>query len=110
MIKVRLFLNAEGRIAGYSVSGHSGMAEYGKDIVCAGVSVLAQTALLGLLEQLHAAVDYRVESGDMEVALRDAPDDATENLLQTMLLGLRQIAAQAPEAVSISEQRDSARR
>lgn len=31
-----------------SIKGHANSNEYGKDIVCAGVSAVVQTALLGL--------------------------------------------------------------
>ena len=37
MTKVEIF-NHDGRINGFSVSGHSGYAEEGSDIVCAAVS------------------------------------------------------------------------
>ena len=37
MIKAE-FYDREGRITGFSVSGHSGYAEAGADIVCASVS------------------------------------------------------------------------
>ena len=37
MTKVEIF-NHDGRIHGFSVSGHSGYAEEGSDIVCAAVS------------------------------------------------------------------------
>ena len=38
MIKVKIFFQPDGRISGFDVSGHSGTAAEGEDIVCAGVS------------------------------------------------------------------------
>ena len=37
--------------------------------------------------------------------LEDAPDDLTEAILETALLGVREIAKKAPQAVRISESR-----
>lgn len=105
MIKINIFSEADGKIQGFSVSGHSGTADYGQDIVCAGVSSLAQTALLGVGEHLHRAMDYSVASGELRMMLKDKPDDLTESILQTMLLGLKEIAKVSPEAVKIQMQR-----
>ena len=90
-------------MTGFSVKGHSGTAERGADIVCAGVSSLAQTALLGLMKHLKVEVMYRVTGGDMKVSLKDAPTELTEAVLQTMRLGLGEIAGQYPQAVKIRE-------
>ena len=105
MIKVRIFKEPTDRIVGFEVAGHSGTAEHGQDIVCAGVSSLTQTALLGLGEHLHRDLDYSVASGELKMRLKGAPDELTEAILQTMLLGLMEIEKLSPEAVRILEQR-----
>lgn len=92
---------ADGKASGFTVTGHSGTAERGRDIVCAGVSALTQTALLGIMEYLHREVDYDVASGKLSVRLKSAPDDLTEAILQSMLLGLTEIQKLSPEAVHI---------
>ena len=106
MIKVLISRNSDGKISGFKVSGHSGTAERGFDIVCAGVSSLAQTALLGIGEYLHRKVDYSVASGKLEMRLESAPDDLTEAILQTMLLGMNEIEKVSPKAVHISEKQE----
>ena len=102
MIEIRTFSQADGKISGFSVTGHSGTAERGQDIVCAGVSSLTQTALLGIMEYLHREVDYDIASGKLTVRLQSAPDDLTEAIMQSMLLGLMEIQKLSPEAVRIS--------
>ena len=104
MIEIRFNLRGEG-LCGFSVKGHSGTAKRGEDIVCAGVSSLTQTALLGLLEVVKADVSYNVTKGKMEVELKKPPDVLTETVLQTMRLGLREISKQYPQAVKIVEQK-----
>ena len=101
MIEIRVFSESDGKITGFSVTGHSGTAERGQDIVCAGVSSLTQTALLGIMEYLHREVDYDVASGKLLVKLRCVPGDLTEAILQSMLLGLMEIQKLSPEAVRI---------
>lgn len=96
-------MDQEKRISGFRVTGHSGTAERGRDIVCAGVSSLAQTALLGIEKHLCREVDCSVARGKLSMRLRGAPDELTEAILKTMLLGLREIEKISPEAVRIQE-------
>ena len=65
MIDIQIFRDAEGHICGYSVAGHRG--KHGSSIVCAGISVLAQSALKGIGEHLSRSVDFHVESGDLRI-------------------------------------------
>lgn len=101
MIEIRVLSQADGKVSGFTVTGHSGTAERGQDIVCAGVSALTQTALLGMMEYLHREVDYDIASGKLSVRLKGVPDDLTEAILQSMLLGLAEIQKLSPEAVRI---------
>ena len=105
MIKIKIFRQSDGKISGFSVTGHAGTAEYGQDIVCAAVSALAQTALLGVGKHLHRKLEYKVASGDLYMKLKDEPDDLTEAILETMILGFLEIENINPQSVRISEHR-----
>jgi len=48
------------------ISGHSGYAEAGKDIVCAGISALAWT-LAGALQKIEALEWLEEKDGDMAI-------------------------------------------
>ena len=52
--------------------------------------------------ELHREVSYRVASGDFFLKLKEAPDDFTEAVLETMRLGLEEIEKIEPDAVKIS--------
>ena len=79
MIEVVICEEKNGRISAFRVHGHSGTAPKGRDIVCAGVSALAQTALLGLGRHLHREVSYKIDpSGDLQMKLVGTPDDFTD--------------------------------
>ena len=100
MIEIDIYEERDGRISAFSVHGHSGTAPKGRDIVCAGVSALAQTALLGLGRHLHREIDYHIDpSGDLHMELKDAPDDFTETILRTMRMGIEEIEKLYPDAV-----------
>ena len=110
MIEVEINEERDGRISAFSVHGHSGTAPKGRDIVCAGVSALAQTALLGLGRHLHRDVDYQIEpSGDLQLKLREAPDDLSEAILRTMRLGIAEIERAYPDAVRVRITKESGR-
>ncbi len=75
-------------------TGHTGYGEEGEDIVCAGVSTLLQSALLGLLKVAGINVKFKTDaaSGYLRFTL---PSGLTESerhdadvILNTMLCGL----------------------
>ena len=77
MIRAEFFADADGKLHGFSISGHSGMAEEGSDILCAAVSSAAYMTANTVLEILHITpVSLRVDDGDMlfRVTERDARD------------------------------------
>lgn len=104
MIEISIRSLPSGGISGFCVTGHSGTAKPGEDIVCAGVSSLAQTALLGVGEYLHREVDYSVASGELRMMLKDDPDELTEAILETMVLGMEEIQRLYPKAVRITRE------
>ena len=110
MIEIVIYEEKNGRISAFRVHGHSGTAPKGRDIVCAGVSALAQTALLGLGRHLHRDVDYHIDpSGDLQLKLREAPDDLSEAILRTMRLGIAEIEKAYPDAVRVRITKESGR-
>jgi len=105
VIRIRVWRH-DGVIAGFSVRGHSGYAEAGSDIVCAGVSAVVQTVILGLEEQL--GLNLRLEAGDGYLSCSLpmlAGDDllCASVLLETMVSGLYEISRQHEDYVAIEE-------
>jgi len=101
---------SDGWLGGFLALGHSGFAAAGEDIVCAAVSALTTVTVLGL--QARLALDPEVEVDDERGLLRctieqsDVPSDVrvrAQDLLETMLLGLQEIASDYPEYVSVEE-------
>jgi uncharacterized protein YsxB (DUF464 family) len=105
MIKIQVFRNTAGEIAGFAVNGHANTAPHGQDIICAGVAALTQTAVLGLERHLGREFTLDISEGNLVLELTQIPDALTGAVLETMLLGLTEIAKISPNSVRIAEHR-----
>ena len=109
LIKVNIFEDEKKHIISYNISGHAGYDIKGQDIVCAAVSVLAQTALISLVEVCgikEKEIDYFIDDvkGLLDVNLPKTLDIDTrskaEVVLRTLELGIKSIIENYPEYVT----------
>ena len=107
MITVDIFYNEDNLIKGYKVTGHAESVEEGFDEVCALVSLTTQLPVLGLEQHLKRKLQYsmNVEKGSLQVKLVDNPDELTEAVLQTMVLGLKNLKKEYPQYLGTKEHR-----
>ena len=105
MINIEIVRNSDQAMVGFSVTGHANTAPHGQDIVCAGISALTQTAVLGLDRQLKKKVQIKIASGNLKMNLLDKPDALTDAVLETMLIGLTEIGNLHSQSVRILERR-----
>ncbi len=95
MTQVTLFRSG-GRLSGFEAKGHSDYAKAGEDIVCAGISALTQTALMGIREYLNIPCAWEMEEGYLYCMLSGSVEGPAwreaEIILETMALGLRSLA------------------
>ncbi|MBP3348654.1 MAG: ribosomal-processing cysteine protease Prp [Clostridia bacterium] len=107
MINAVLKTSAAGFAVGFEVKGHSGSAPRGRDIVCAAVSSITQTALIGLDEVAGIKGTYVIKDADIECNLpKDLTDEeqhTAHTIIMTMWLGLESIAEQYQEFVRLKE-------
>ena len=82
------FRMEEGRIAGFSVSGHSGYAEAGQDIVCAAVSAVVGMAESTINDVCGAKAKVRVKEEDARITLTLPAVCDEEESVQAVLAGL----------------------
>lgn len=101
MIKISVMRQNDGKIIGLSIEGHAGAGAYGQDIVCAGISALAQSVILGLAKHLHRDINYDVKPGYLSVALKEKADDLTEAVFAVAVLGFTEIEKSNPKNVSL---------
>ena len=94
----------EGVFCGFRAEGHAGFSEKGSDIVCAAVSALTQSVLLGLEEVVGIPVRSDRE-GLLEVILprneRADKIDQAQVLFRTLLSGLNCISRDYPGFVRV---------
>ncbi|SDE73036.1 ribosomal-processing cysteine protease Prp [Sporomusa acidovorans] len=105
MITVALARNNNKAITGFSISGHAQTAPHGQDIVCAGVSALVQSAIMGIERHLGRDINLAQDNQGLTMSLIGQPDSLTGAILETMLLGLTEIAKLYPKSVHITEHR-----
>ena len=101
MIRAELFTQ-NGKIIGFSINGHSGAAPMGKDIYCAGVSALSDSTALCIANHLKRDVECTVAKGNSKLKLKAPPDDLTEAVFQTLLIGLKEIEKLVPKFLKVT--------
>jgi hypothetical protein len=93
------------KIMEFEISGHAGYDEYGRDIVCSAVSILAQTAVIGLVEYVRIDCTYEIEDGYLYCKLPEHCSEQQQvkidSILETMVLGIENIKNGYESYVSI---------
>jgi len=93
------------RIIGFTASGHTNYSAKGQDIVCAAISALTQTAILGLDKVAGINPTVEVDSGYLRCSLPSVLEPvkkmAAGVVLDTMIVGIEQIATQYSQHVRI---------
>ena len=76
------------RITGFSVSGHSGYAEAGQDIVCAAISAVVAMAEATINDVCGAKAKVRVKEADARITLTLPASCDEEDTVQAVLAGM----------------------
>ena len=76
------------RITGFSVSGHSGYAESGSDIICAAISAVVTMAEATINEVCGAKAKVRVKDEDARISLTLPTSCDEEESVQAVLAGM----------------------
>ena len=87
MTRCEFFTEGE-RITGFSISGHSGYAEAGQDIVCAAVSAVVTMAEATINDVCGAKAKVRVKKEDARVTLTLPASCDEEDTVQAVLAGM----------------------
>ena len=91
------------RITGFSVSGHSGYAEAGSDIVCAAISAVVTMAEATINDVCGAKAKVRVKEADASITLTLPTscdeEESVQAVLAGMMLTLVSLAEQHPDYI-----------
>ena len=82
------FFTEDERITGFSVSGHSGYAEQGADIVCAAVSAVVTMAEATINDVCGAKAKVRVGEDAARITLKLPKSCDEEETVQAVLAGM----------------------
>ena len=106
MTKCEFFTEGE-RITGFSVSGHSGYAEAGEDIVCAAVSAVVTMAEATINDVCGAKAKVRVRDDQARITLTLPvscdEEDTVQAVLAGMMLTLMQMRDDYPDFIEVLE-------
>ncbi|MCI8944970.1 MAG: ribosomal-processing cysteine protease Prp [Clostridia bacterium] len=87
--------------------GHTGYGVEGEDVVCAALSAIVQTAILGLKEVIKVKVDYTTDDkrGYLKATLPSNIDNATRHdcdvILYTMVAGIADMQKGFPKFIKL---------
>ncbi len=106
MTKVEIF-NQDGRINGFSVSGHSGYAEEGSDIVCAAVTTAVKLAECTINDVLGNHANTRVKEDEPRITLTLPAvcddEDAVQAVLTGFMLTMCSLRDDYPDYIEVME-------
>ena len=101
------FFTEGDRITGFSISGHSGYAENGSDIVCAAISAVVTMAEATINEVCGAKAKVRVKDEDARITLTLPvscdEEETVQAVLAGMLLTLCSIRDDYPDYIEVLE-------
>ena len=99
------FFMEDDRITGFSVSGHSGYAEAGTDIVCAAISAVVTMAEATINDVCGAKAKVRVKEQDSRVTLTLPSscdeEETVQAVLSGMLVTLLNLKEQYPDYIEV---------
>ena len=101
------FFTENDRITGFSISGHSGYAEAGQDIVCAAISAVVTMAETTINDVCGAKAKVRVKDEQARITLTLPTscdeEDAVQAVLSGMMLTLISMREDYPDYIEVLE-------
>ena len=100
MIKAELFVKDK-KIVGFHLTGHAGMDEYGKDVLCAFVSSAAYMTVNTVTDIICADAQASADDGDMYLMISDKDADRCCDILSGFKLHLMNTREQYPKYLKV---------
>ena len=101
------FFTEGDRITGFSISGHSGYAEAGSDIVCAAISAVVSMTEVVINDICGAKAKVRVKDEQARITLTLPvscdEEDSVQAVLAGMMLYLCNLRDEYPENIEVLE-------
>lgn len=101
------FFTEDDRIIGFCISGHSGYAEAGADIVCAAISAVVTMAEATINDVCGAKAKVRVKDTDARISLTLPAacdeEESVQAVLAGMMLTLCSLRDEYPDHIEVLE-------
>ncbi len=96
-----VFQRKDRRITGFTVSGHAGYANKGRDIVCAAVSSAVELTANGITEILHFPAEVDVLKNAISLKTSGELPLDVQAMLDSFELHIRNLQEQFPAFIQI---------
>ncbi len=97
-------LKKDDKIMQITAKNHSNYSEFGKDIVCAGVSALMQTLIVSLKNLTKCKFEYCIDESKVLIDVKLLQSDCeAQIILESVLLGLKGIQENYKKFINIKE-------
>ncbi len=103
MISADFFVRSDGVLTGFTVSGHSGYAAEGSDIVCAAVSAMAYLTANTITEVIGVPAEIETDDGFLSLKLNEGDESKCEVPLKGFYLQMKELVKQYPDYIRIKE-------
>lgn len=100
MIKINI-IKKDGKVETISMKGHANQADYGRDIVCAGVSSILTTTVNAILSFDDTAIKIVENNPFFLKVLKN--DEVTSKLLENMISLFYELEETYPKNINIRE-------
>ena len=81
-------------------SGHANYAVSGSDIVCAGVTALAQTLIKSIKDLTDDKIEYEISPGRVDIKYGNL-SEKSKTLVDSFFIGICMVSYEFPECVRI---------
>ncbi len=103
MIRAKIF-SSGGVLFGFELSGHSGYAEFGSDIICASVSSCAYMVANTVTDVYHIDAEIEVEDGFLSLTVPLSKAKELQKLFEGFSLHLNALAEEHREYLKVQNE------
>ena len=102
MTGILLYKEPDGKTTGYRVSGHTGFAQAGQDIVCAAISFMSIACANALESVAGMSPEVTEKDAYLEVRLRQ-PNDQALTIFKVFESGMKDLKKAYPKHLKLGE-------
>ncbi len=99
MTKIK-FTRKNSRFVAFKLSGHTGKAEAGKDVLCSALSTASQMAVVAICEVANMQADVQIKDGFLSLAVQN-PSEQSDLIITALYKTLQSICEDQKKYVKL---------